>query len=173
MRPAPTVDEALFRALDSPTYVETQVPALGEVTLTTGVTVNKKHKKRLSDSMCQKATHDVKREGCQAGRGGRGCGQQVPGVGHRWLDPTGEVRPEQTLRIRTKQLSWGRNAQGSQTHRFKGSPGGCKAHVRRTAVIWLQLGKRTWGVGGGKKEGDGPLQGLRSHVRTLLAPEQT
>lgn len=151
MRPAPTADEALFWALHSLTCAETQVPALGEVTLTTGETVNNTHKKQLSDSMCQKATHDVKREGCEAGRGGLGCGQQMPGVGHRWLDPTEEVRPEQTLRIRTKQLSCGMNAQGSQTHLLKGSPGGCTAHVRRTAVIWLQLGKRTWGAWGQKR----------------------
>ena len=89
----------------------------------------------------------MKREGCQAGRGGLGCGQQMPGVGHCWLDPTEEVRPQKTLRIRAKQLYWGRNVQGSQTRRLRGPPGGCMARVRRTAAVRLQWGKRTWGTG--------------------------
>lgn len=71
----------------------------------------------------------------------------MPGVGHRWLDPTEEARPEKTLRIRAKQLYSGRNVQGSQTCRLKGPPGGCTAHVRRAAAVWLQLEKRTWGAG--------------------------
>lgn len=36
-------------------------------------------------------------------------------VSHRWLDPTEEVRPENTLRIRANQLYLGQNVQGSQT----------------------------------------------------------
>ena len=113
----------------------------------------------------------MKREGCQAGRGGLGCGQQMPGVGHCWLDPTEEVRPQKTLRIRAKQLYWGRNVQGSQTRRLRGPPGGCMARVRRTAAVRLQWGKRTWGTGV-QKAADGPPQGLISHIRILLASEQ-
>ena len=95
----------------------------------------------------------------------------MPGVGHRWLDPTEEVRPQKTLRIRAKQLYWGRNVQGSQTRRLRGPPGGCTARVRRTAAVWLQRGREPGGQGF-KKEADSLLQGLISHVRSLLASEQ-
>ena len=71
----------------------------------------------------------------------------MPGVGHRWLDPTEEVRPQKTLRIRAKQLYWGRNVQGSQTRRLRGPTVVCTARVMRTAAVWLQRGKRTWGAG--------------------------